>query len=757
MPTRLPPSLLSWRLALLAAVVAAAPARARDASVSDRIERAFRPPRVSHLTLSRDGRHLACALPEAGGGVDIVVFSTDDANEKTILPLGAERGAQVTRLAWTSAQRLIAATDTPVIIGIDLAARRTRRLLDESGFAITEPASTPEGSDRLIPRPPIFMGLHPVAPDRILVAGVAETEPGRHVLGSAWLDAATGRWDDITETFSADPRARVLFDHAGEPRVLDTVEGSRRLFRARAPGSRSWREWRDLDAELGGPAPYGFSQKPETHFGAHSFPVGFAADDDVLYYATSVGRDTFGLRAVSLRTKLPVDFSLDDPVFDLADPEDPFRPDLLVFDRARPGLAGVRGVGPNPATRWVDPELAEAQTELDGRFPDRRVSLLDWSDDRSRVLVRVTNATNPGRHFVYHRADGRCVEYLRRAPWLVEDEVNPVEAFAFTTPDGVRLTGKITRPRFPKVARPPLVALLHDGPGRYVEPGYEPRSQGLAALGFMVVEVNYRGSAGFGQSFRRAARAGLDRVPLADVRATLDWLAAERGHDLRRVALVGEGFGGYLALRATQEWPELVRCVATLDAPLEPRQLIPPRRSANPEREREELLRWIEQNLPGAEMPGREDAPGIPSIDDAGGGGEEGGGGGARRPPSIPPWFTRPLEPIDFAGETVRWFLAGDNRAAAGAPVSDRLDTIKAAVLLVHDPANERAPAARLRSLQRQLRRLDLVAEFWTARTRRQGTPWESQAAAWEHIGEFLLENLYRYEVNIGETKERTE
>jgi dipeptidyl aminopeptidase/acylaminoacyl peptidase len=114
---------------------------------------------------------------------------------------------------------------------------------------------------------------------------------------------------------------------------------------------------------------------------------------------------------------------------------------------------------------------------------------------------------------------------------------------------------------------PPLLVYCHDGLAGRVSTAFNGEVQALADMGFAVAQVNYRGSTGFGRNFRDAILAGLDKIPVEDIRATVAWIAAQHQIDRKRVALLGRGFGGFLALRAVQQFPAEFRCAITIDAP----------------------------------------------------------------------------------------------------------------------------------------------------------------------------------------------
>jgi dipeptidyl aminopeptidase/acylaminoacyl peptidase len=243
-----------------------------------------------------------------------------------------------------------------------------------------------------------------------------------------------------------------------------------------------------------------------------------------------------------------------------------------VYDWFRLKVVGERRDAAQPATAWHDEDLAKIQRDLAAKFPRRSVELLDWSETRARVLFRVTGGTDPGRVFVWQRPEDLPVEVFRRAPWLAAAKLHETRFFEFDAPDGARLGGWLTWPAKTRLTPPPLVVVFPEGfPGR-AQPAFDPEAQVLADLGFAVARLNHRGVAGVREQDRAALRAGPDRMAVDDARATLAWLAAQRParpFDRRRVAALGRGFGGYLAVRALQIDPTVFRGGVAIDAPLD--------------------------------------------------------------------------------------------------------------------------------------------------------------------------------------------
>lgn len=243
-----------------------------------------------------------------------------------------------------------------------------------------------------------------------------------------------------------------------------------------------------------------------------------------------------------------------------------------IFDWFRLKVVGERKPGLRPTTAWRDEELARVQRELESKFPRRAVEILDWTEIRERVLFRVTGGSDPGRIFVLQRREDLVLEALHCAPWLSAAKLNATRWFEFASTDGAHLGGYVTWPTKPRLNPPPLLVVLPSGfPGR-AQPAFDPEAQILADLGFIVARLNHRGVAGIRAADLTVLRTAVDRVSVDDVQAAVEWIATrhpDRPFDRNRVATLGRGFGGYLAIRALQLRPEIFRCAIAIDAPVE--------------------------------------------------------------------------------------------------------------------------------------------------------------------------------------------
>ncbi len=358
---------------------------------------------------------------------------------------------------------------------------------------------------------------------------------------------------------------RVLTDRQGRPRLALQASGTRRrfLYRGAAGGA-----WTPLESVVKDAERWGLTATPENLLGERSVPLGFDYDGESIHFASNVGRDTYGLRVLDLETGAMGEVVVGFDRLDLVRPTDLLREDVLVFDPYNRRLAGVRFEGAVSDTFWLDRRLGEIERRFRPLLPGRRATLVDWDDQRRWFLVEARGADDPGGFYLFDREGGRLIPVRDRAPWLSSKQRSRTETFSCEAKgDAGLVSGMLTLPANPRLRSPAVLVYFHDGPWLVDRPDYNPGVQALAALGFAVLQVNYRGSGGLGRNHLEAIRDRWEHTVWEDVRAALDWCGENRGVDAGRVATLGYGFGGFLAMRAAQLDPERVKCAVALNAP----------------------------------------------------------------------------------------------------------------------------------------------------------------------------------------------
>lgn len=377
------------------------------------------------------------------------------------------------------------------------------------------------------------------------------------------LDTDTGRTREVA---IEDDWRRVWLDQQGRVRLALEQQEKRFRYVYRAAEAR---KWVPLDTIVKTTTPLGFSVGADNLLGPRSVPLGFDVNGQILFIATNVGRDTFAVRALDLTSgRLQSDFEVGHDRFDLIEATAFTAGDVLRFDPDTRSLAGVSISTARRDTTWFDPGMKALQDKLNKQFAPQRCELREWTADRTRFLVETGGASTPGVFIVADAVTGKMIRCGERAPWLTEAKRNPTHEFDFLNEDGRRLAGTLTAPRTPRLNPPPVLVYFHDGPWFCDSPLFNRGAQALAALGFAVLQVNYRGSSGLGRTHLTVTDGSLDRVVLKDVQALLSrFSGGKHAVNPKLVATLGNGMGGYLAVRMAQLAPETFRCAVAINAP----------------------------------------------------------------------------------------------------------------------------------------------------------------------------------------------
>jgi dipeptidyl aminopeptidase/acylaminoacyl peptidase len=201
-------------------------------------------------------------------------------------------------------------------------------------------------------------------------------------------------------------------------------------------------------------------------------------------------------------------------------------------------------------------------------------SFSDADDADETWLVEFNNDTGAVSYFSYARPTRAGRFLFESRPELSRYELAPMEPFAFTARDGLTIHGYATFP--PGVPREslPTVLNVHGGPWARDEWGFDPEAQWLANRGYLCVQVNYRGSTGYGKAFVNAGDREWGGRMHDDLIDAVAHVTGQGWADPARVAIYGGSYGGYAALVGATFTPELFCCAVDIVGPSNLKTLI---------------------------------------------------------------------------------------------------------------------------------------------------------------------------------------
>ncbi|MFC4562170.1 S9 family peptidase [Nocardiopsis mangrovi] len=278
-------------------------------------------------------------------------------------------------------------------------------------------------------------------------------------------------------------------------------------------------------------------------------PAAPTPDGNGLWIGSWRGSDRTRLVRVDLATgeQIGVDSH---PVFDLDTPRpeaDPRFPSSLILHPSTGELLGARYLGARQEIHALDPHFATVLPRL-AELSDGDLAHVSCDATAQRWVVDFTHDRDPGVTWFYDHATGRARRLFRPFPHLDPGRLAPVTPTTVTARDGLALPCHLTLPAGVEPRGLPTVLLVHGGPWYRDSWGYDPEVQLLANRGYAVLQVDFRGSTGYGKAHTQAAIGQFAGRMHDDLIDALDW-AVEQGYtDPDRVAIYGCSYGGYAAL-----------------------------------------------------------------------------------------------------------------------------------------------------------------------------------------------------------------
>lgn len=215
-----------------------------------------------------------------------------------------------------------------------------------------------------------------------------------------------------------------------------------------------------------------------------------------------------------------------------------------------------------PQTHYIDANTPTAKLHraLSQKFAGH-VQFVDFSEDGGKLLFWVGSDRDPGTYYLIDTHTYKVSKLFAVEPWIDPAKMAERRPLHFKASDGMELEAILTIPRGTAGTNLPMVLLPHGGPiGIQDSWYYDDDAQFLASRGYLVLQVNYRGSGGRGNDFQEAGYLKWGTRIQQDLIDGVKWAIAENHADPKRICVYGGSFGGYSALMATIRAPGLFKC-----------------------------------------------------------------------------------------------------------------------------------------------------------------------------------------------------
>lgn len=288
-----------------------------------------------------------------------------------------------------------------------------------------------------------------------------------------------------------------------------------------------------------------------TNFKESFSPLYFTFDNKNIYVSSNLGRDKAAIIEYDLSTKKETKVIFEHPQVDVSS---------LLRSKKRKIITGVAFTTWKNEYRFFDKQREELQKKIETLLKGYDVSVTSQNKAEDKSLFVAYNDKTYGSYYFYDHATGKLTKLADMSPWLNENDLSDMKPISYQSRDGLTIHGYLTLPKNSAAKNLPVVVNPHGGPWARDEWGFNPEVQFLANRGYAVLQMNFRGSVGYGRKFWEASFKEWGKKMQDDITDGVNWLIKEGIADPKRVAIYGASYGGYATLAGAAFTPDLYAC-----------------------------------------------------------------------------------------------------------------------------------------------------------------------------------------------------
>lgn len=322
-------------------------------------------------------------------------------------------------------------------------------------------------------------------------------------------------------------------DHNGKLRIAITTDGVNTSIL-----------YRDSDDQE-------FKTLITTSFKEKLVPLFFTFDNKNLYMASNLRRDKTAIVEYDLANNKEIKILYQNPDYDVAG---------LNFSRKNKVLTYANYTGWKEEYYFFNKDAENLFNDLKSKLGGKEFFISGINKDEDKLLVRTYTDKSLGAYYFYNVNTKQIQKLAEVSPWINENFMADQKPITYKTRDGLTVHGYLTLPKGVDPKNLPVVVNPHGGPWARDEWGFNPEVQFLANRGYAVLQMNYRGSTGYGREFWEKSFKQWGKTMQDDISDGVKWLIDQGIADPKRVGIYGGSYGGYATLAGLTFSPDLYAC-----------------------------------------------------------------------------------------------------------------------------------------------------------------------------------------------------
>ena len=319
-------------------------------------------------------------------------------------------------------------------------------------------------------------------------------------------------------------------DHQGNVRIAASSEGLNSLLKYRSGATGE------------------FKTIVTTDYKSEVQPLFFTFDDKKFYALSNRGRDKKALVIIDPAKPDDEDVVFQHPEVDLGG---------AGYSRLRKVLTQADYETAKTGHHFFDAATEALYQRIQAKLPGYEITLQSQTLNEDRFIVAAGNDRTPGARYVYDAKTDRLAKLADINPWIPEFGAATMKPIVYTSRDGLKINAYLTLPAGREPKGLACIVNPHGGPWHRDSWGYNPEVQFLANRGYCVLQMNFRGSTGYGRQFWEASFGQWGLKMQDDVTDGAQWLVKQGIADPKRLGIYGGSYGGYATLAGVTFTPDL--------------------------------------------------------------------------------------------------------------------------------------------------------------------------------------------------------
>ncbi|HWZ34753.1 MAG TPA: prolyl oligopeptidase family serine peptidase [Mucilaginibacter sp.] len=279
--------------------------------------------------------------------------------------------------------------------------------------------------------------------------------------------------------------------------------------------------------------------------------IAFDGERENFYALSNVGRDKTAFVEINAATGKEQRVILADPHVDIT---------RVDYSKSKKRLELAQWEEAKIQKRYFNPYIKDWYTNLNLQLKGYEVNIVDRDTAEHRFIVSTYTDRSPGAIYLYECTSNKLTKLIDNGV-IDPNKLCEKKPISYTTSDGMLINGYLTLPKGETKTNLPVVVIPHDGPFGWRDTwNYSADVQFFANRGFAVLQVNYRGSGGYGKVFYSAGFKEVGGKMQQDITDGVNWLINQKIANPKKIAIYGRGFGGFSALYAISFNPKLYSC-----------------------------------------------------------------------------------------------------------------------------------------------------------------------------------------------------